>query len=94
MQKYKEAIDKEIYPIIKKLNNLGYKTQYSCSGHGKKGYISFKRKLSIKHIPTIKQELKNYGVKNPKFYDTYSKHSDPYAVYNKKAIKKFKVIDI
>lgn len=94
MGKYKESIDKEIYPAIKALNRGGYKTQYSCSGHGKSiGYISFVRKVSTRNIEPITVILKEHGIKKPRFFDTYKKKGESGVVFTRKPIDKFKVID-
>lgn len=44
------TVDELIYPTIKKLNEKGYKTKFSCQGnkHGDNGYIAFDTSLSIK----------------------------------------------
>ena len=70
---YKPTIDKGIYGAIVYLNNLGFKTTYSCSGHGvEKGYIAFKGICSKVEKQIIEQILRTrYGAWNCKWADQH-----------------------
>jgi len=45
------SIDKDIYPIIRWLNQNGYYTEYCCQGHPYDNYISFQDKIKDMNIP-------------------------------------------
>ena len=50
-------IDKDIYPAIKRLNQLGYKTKFCCQGHINNGtiqaYIYFSNDSKTEMLPTL-----------------------------------------
>jgi len=45
------SIDKDIYPIIRWLNQNGYYTEYCCQGHPYANYISFRDRIKDMNIP-------------------------------------------
>ena len=60
--RYKRSIDKEIYPVIRKLNNRGIPTEWSCSGHGKDiAHITFAWKLTSEQKDAVEGILRESG---------------------------------
>lgn len=61
---YKRAIDKPLVPIIKRLNQEGLTTLYSCSGHKypDRAYISFKDLLTETQKNKAEELMDNLGL--------------------------------
>ena len=67
-------IDIPIRPLIKELNNAGYKTAWSCAGHkdddeSKDGFVTFDKSQSDENCVKIVKILKSYGIEDIKYGD-------------------------
>lgn len=72
---YKPTIDQGIYGAVKFLNNCGFQTTYSCSGHGvEKAYIAFKGILTKESKQVVGNILRTrYGARGCKWFDRQSR---------------------
>jgi len=58
-----KKVDPRLRPAINKLNKLGYKTDYSCSGHKgkdgkvKKGYVSILGRHNVDEVKKVAREV-------------------------------------
>lgn len=63
-----KKVDPRLRPAVKKLNEMGYRTDYSCSGHkdkgGKvnKGYVSI---LGRHNVDEVKKVARKVGLSRP-----------------------------
>jgi len=70
-----EDIDPEIYELIKKLNESGFRTYGSCAGHlglEDKGYVAFRDELTPKAKKQIQVIFKDYGITELEFIGSNS----------------------
>ena len=69
-------IDKPIRPLIKELNEKGFDTSWSCSGHNDWGYVKFKKKYSAEEKKEVANILKNNGIKILGFGEDDTGHTE------------------
>lgn len=66
-------LDKQIVPLIKELNDSGYKTAWSCAGHADEddttGFVTFSKSQSNDDCNGIIKILKRHGIENIKYGD-------------------------
>ena len=59
-----ERMDTKIIPMVRKLNERGYRTSASCSGHkDHNGYVSFERRLTNLQITKIERIMEQLGIR-------------------------------
>lgn len=71
-------IDEKIAPHIEKLNNKGYITEFSCSGHPERSLLGY---ITFDICTSIDIENKNIGTPHEWFY--YNEYDDDkrYSIY-------------